>query len=335
MADRAHIAPRQAFTIAKRTAERMKWGYQMLASTQYRTRVLEGEHGESGSPPLRSIWPFFRGNEERRVPTNQGPQRRLMATALWAILPLCTSLDRLAAAASAADEIPGFTYELVKTFPHDRGAFTEGLVFWDGMLIESTGLYGHSTLRKVDLETGQVRQEIKLSDEYFGEGIAVLDGKIFQLTWQSHRGFIYDVESLKLEGDFRYEGEGWGLTTDGRYLIMTDGTNRIRFIDPTTFQVKRTIDVLAHGRPVNSLNELEYVKGELYANVWQTKFILRIDPGTGRILGSIGFVGLLPPSDYSRDTDVMNGIAFDPLGDRLFVTGKNWPKLFEVKVKPR
>jgi glutamine cyclotransferase len=238
-------------------------------------------------------------------------------------------------AQAVGEEIPTESYSLVKAWPHDRGAFTEGLVFWNGMLIESTGLYGHSTLRKVDLETGLVRQEAKLPAQYFGEGIAVLNGKIFQLTWQSHRGFVYDVNTLKAEGEFQFTGEGWGLTTDGRSLIMSDGTNRIRFIDPSSFQVTRTIDVYAHGQPVKMLNELEYVKGELYANVWQTEFVIRIDPATGRVLGSIDFVGILPKDDRAGDTDVMNGIAYDAENDRLFVTGKDWPKLFEVKVKPK
>jgi len=236
--------------------------------------------------------------------------------------------------AAADGDIPTLSYTVVKASPHDRGAFTEGLVFVDGMLIESTGLNGQSTLRKVDLETGHVRQEVKLDDKYFGEGIAVLGGKIFQLTWQNHRGFIYDLSSMKLEGGFSFTGEGWGLTTDGTSLIMTDGTNRIRFIDPATFKVTRTIDVLAHGKPVDGLNELEYVKGELYANVWQTQFVLQIDPATGRILGSIDFVGILPAADRTKDTDVMNGIAYDAKDDRLFVTGKNWPWLYEVRVRP-
>ncbi|HEY4988255.1 MAG TPA: glutaminyl-peptide cyclotransferase, partial [Opitutaceae bacterium] len=209
--------------------------------------------------------------------------------------------------AATPDDIPPFTYSLVKAWPHDRAAFTEGLVFCGGQLVESTGLNGRSTLRKVDLESGRILQEVKLPDQFFGEGIAVLKGKIFQLTWQSHRGFIYDLQSMTREGEFPFTGEGWGLTTDGRSLIMTDGSNRIRFIDPDTFQVTRTLDIFAHGQPVKMLNELEYVKGELYANVWQTEFVLRIDPATGTILGAIDFVGILPPSDRAPDTDVMNG----------------------------
>jgi len=261
--------------------------------------------------------------------------RRTTAAVLVALAPLGAPSGLLADASvptQDAADIPSFTYALVKARPHDRGAFTEGLVFWNGMLIESTGLYGHSTLRKVDLETGRVTQEVDLPANLFGEGIAVLGGKIYQLTWQSHRAFVYDVGTLTREGEFSFTGEGWGLTTDGQSLIMTDGTSRIRFIDPATFRVTRTIDVRAHGQPIRNLNELEFVKGELYANVWQTKFILRIDPATGRILGSVDFVGLLPEADYAPDTDVMNGIAYDADGDRLFVTGKNWPKLFEVKV---
>ncbi len=265
-------------------------------------------------------------------------RRQLGVTALLSVLAFWSPLERLAAAENgppASEEIPTLSYALVKAWPHDREAFTEGLVFWDGVLIESTGLNGRSTLRKVDLETGLVLQQVKLPEQYFGEGIAVLGGRIFQLTWQSHRGFIYDLRSMKKEGDFPFTGEGWGLTTDGQSLIMTDGTNRIRFIDPVTFHVSRTIDVFAHGRPIENLNELEYVKGELYANVWRTEFVLQIDPVTGRVLASIDFVGILSPADHSRDTDVMNGIAYDAKDDRLFITGKCWPKLFEVKVKPK
>jgi glutamine cyclotransferase len=237
--------------------------------------------------------------------------------------------------APASQKIPSYTFTIVNTLPHDPGAFTEGLVYDDGGLIESTGINGASTLRKVELETGRVLQEVKLSDEYFGEGIAVLGGKIYQLTWQNHQGFIYDRKSLKREGEFSYTGEGWGLTTDGQSLIMDDGTNQIRFIDPTTFQVTKTIRVFAHGQPLNMLNELEYVKGELYANVWHTEYVVRIDPADGKLLGSIDFVGLYPPADNAQGEAVMNGIAYDAAGDRLFVTGKNWPKLFEVTVRPR
>ncbi len=260
--------------------------------------------------------------------------RRKHLRLMWAAMGATLVSTALSVRLAAADgDIPTLHYTLVKAWPHDRSAFTEGLVYVDGMLVESTGLNGQSTLRKVDLPTGRVLQEVKLDSQYFGEGIAVLAGKIFQLTWTSHRGFIYDLATMKLEGGFSFTGEGWGLTTDGTSLIMTDGTSRIRFIDPSTFRVTRTIDVLAHGRPVLGLNELEYMNGELYANVWQTQFVLEVDPATGRILGSIDFVGLLPQADRTKETDVMNGIAYDAKDDRLFVTGKNWPWLYEVKVK--
>ena len=231
--------------------------------------------------------------------------------------------------------VPVYSYAVVHAWPHDRGAFTEGLAYLDGELIESTGLSGSSTLRKVELETGRVLEVVKLPAEYFGEGTAVLGGRIFQLTWQSRKGFIYDLRTLGRVGEFSYDGEGWGLTTDGRSLIMSDGTNQIRFLDPGTFRVTRTISVLNQGEPLRMLNELEYIKGEIYANVWQTQFIVRIDPASGKLLGVIDFTGLLSPADYDEHTDVLNGIAYDEGRDRIFVTGKNWPRLFEVRLVPR
>lgn len=235
--------------------------------------------------------------------------------------------------ATVAKDFPLYTYEVVNVWPHDRTAFTEGLVYLQGILLESTGLNGRSTLRKVELQTGRVIEQVTLSSRYFGEGMTVLGGKVYQLTWQNQTGFVYDLESLKLEQEFAYTGEGWGLTTDGRSLIMSDGTNEIRFIDPVTFKVTRTIGVLDHGVPLKQLNELEYIKGELFANVWQTQSVVRIDPATGVIRGMIDFSGLLAPGDYAAGPDVLNGIAYDATGDRIFVTGKNWPKLFEVRLK--
>src|ERR1700733_15348383 len=231
---------------------------------------------------------------------------------------------------AAAAEIPVYTYEVVNTYPHDPGAFTQGLVFLDGALLESTGLNGQSSLRKVDLQTGQVLQRVEVPAEYFAEGLAVLGDKLFQLTWQNHKGFVYDLGSFQLEKEFTYDGEGWGLTTDGRWLILSDGTDQIRFLDPVTFEVKRTIHVLARDRPVDRLNELEYVKGEIYANIWGADYVVRIDPATGSVTGGIDFTGLLAPQDRGGDTDVLNGIAYDAGEDRLFITGKKWPKLFEV-----
>jgi len=231
--------------------------------------------------------------------------------------------------------IPICTYEVINTYQHDPGAFTQGLVFLDGVLFESTGLNGHSSLRKVDLKTGKVLKQVEVPAQYFAEGLAVLDGKLFQLTWQNHKGFVYDLESFKLDKHFTYDGEGWGLTTDGHSLILSDGTDQIRFLDPITFEVKQTIHVSARGRPVNRLNELEYINGEIYANIWGADFVVRIDPATGRVTRVIDFTGLLAPQDHSIDTDVLNGIAYDAKEDRLFITGKKWPKLFEVHLKPK
>ena len=240
-----------------------------------------------------------------------------------------------ATAAAAQPEPVAYTYDVVNIFPHNRGAFTEGLVFLKGILLESTGLNGSSTLCKVDLQSGRVLQELRLPSQYFGEGMTELGGKIYQLTWKNQKGFVYALDTFAVEREFTYTGEGWGLTTDGTSLIMTDGTNQIRFIDPKTFQVTRTIAVLRDGQPLAMLNELEWVKGELYANIWQTQTVARIDPATGRLLGLIDFSGLLTPADYRSGVDVLNGIAYDAAGDRLFVTGKNWPKLFEVRVRPK
>ncbi len=227
-----------------------------------------------------------------------------------------------------------YSYEVVHNFPHDTNAFTQGLVFLDGALHESTGLKCQSTLRKVELETGKVLKQVEVPARYFAEGLALLNGKLYQLTWQDGKGFVYDLDSFRLEMEFTYAGEGWGLTTDGRSLIQSDGTDQLRFIDPITFEVKRTLSVSDQGRPVNRLNELEYIKGEIFANVWGTDLVVRIDPATGKVNGIIDFTGLLSRQDRER-TEVLNGIAYDPKGDRLFVTGKLWPKLFEVRLKPK
>jgi len=206
------------------------------------------------------------------------------------------------------------------------------LVFLDGKLIESTGLIGQSTLREVNLTNGVVLRQVRVPG-YFAEGLAVLGGKAYQLTWQAHRGFVYDEATFHREREFSYTGEGWGLTTDGHWLIMSDGTSQIRFLDPATFKVERTIQVTLRGQPIDQLNELEYVQGEIFANVWKTDLVMRIDPASGVVTGEIDFTGLLPPGDYDANTDVLNGIAYDSATDRLFVTGKLWPKLFQVRLK--
>ncbi len=238
-------------------------------------------------------------------------------------------------AASPSPNVPIYSYEVVNSWPHDTKAFTQGLVFYQGALYESAGRYGSSTLRKAELRTGKVTQKVDVDGRYFAEGMTIFQGKIYQLTWTAHKGFIYDLKSFQPEGEFAYEGEGWGLTNDGHVLIMSDGTNQIRFIDPQTFKTVRAISVYDQGEPLMELNELEYIKGEIYANVWKTDRIVRIDPQNGRILGWIDLTGLLTQEERLDEENVLNGIAYDEKDDRLFVTGKRWPKLFEIRLKKR
>jgi glutamine cyclotransferase len=229
--------------------------------------------------------------------------------------------------------IPNYTYEIVKVYPHDSDAFTQGLVFRDGKLLESTGEEGRSTLRRVDLDSGQALKKVDLAPQYFGEGMTVLNNKIYQLTWQHHIGFIYDYQTFERLGEFNYEGEGWGLTTDGQSLILSDGSNRLRFLDPNTFRVIRTIAVTENGKPVRELNELEYVKGEIYSNIWHSTRIVTINPQTGAVTASMDCADLVSQSGAHDEEAVLNGIAYDEASGRLFVTGKLWPKLFEIRVK--
>ncbi|HVF51310.1 MAG TPA: glutaminyl-peptide cyclotransferase [Pyrinomonadaceae bacterium] len=232
-----------------------------------------------------------------------------------------------------APEVSTSHYEIVNTYRHDPAAFTQGIIYHEGALLESTGQYGESSLRRVELKSGRVLQKKAVAPQYFAEGIALFQGKIYQLTWTTRKGFIYDAKSFEVAGEFAFDGEGWGLTNDGESLILSDGTNQIRFLDPATFKTKRTISVSDGGRPLRNLNELEYVKGEIYANIWHTDRIVRIDPQTGQILGWIDLAGLLPTAERNDEEAVLNGIAYDEAGDRLFVTGKLWPKLFEIRLK--
>ncbi len=229
---------------------------------------------------------------------------------------------------------PVYSYRVVNVYPHDPNAFTQGLAFFDGFLYEGTGLRGQSSLRKVELESGRVLQQVDLPDQYFGEGIALWEDRIFQLTWQARVGFMYDRERFSLLGEFAYATEGWGLTQDGTHLIMSDGTAYLYFLDPTTLAVVRQVEVRDGAQPVIRLNELEYVEGEIYANIWQTDRIARIDPADGQVVAWVDLAGLLPPADRGQPVDVLNGIAYDPAGRRLFVTGKLWPKLFEIELIP-
>lgn len=241
----------------------------------------------------------------------------------------------MVANASGTTPIARYSYEVVKRWPHDRGAFTQGLVFRGGSLLESTGLNGHSSLREVNLETGRVLKQVALPQVYFAEGLAVVGAQIFQLTWQNQKAFVYDADTFQAQKEFAYEGEGWGLASDGQLLMLSDGTARIRFMDAATFAVKRTLEVTREGKPLDRLNELEFIHGEIFANVWQTDDVVRIDPATGIVHGVIDFSGLLGPQDRGPDTDVLNGIAYDAQGDRLFITGKRWPWVFEVRLKTR
>jgi glutamine cyclotransferase len=227
-------------------------------------------------------------------------------------------------------------YQIVKTYPHDRQAFTQGLQFVDGFLYEGTGQHGQSGIRKVELETGKVLQMQPLDAKYFGEGITVWGDTIVQLTWQSEIGFVYDKHTFKQLRTFNYTGEGWGLTHDGKRLIMSDGDTRgaLRFLDPKTLKETGQLVVRDGGRPVDDLNEIEYVRGDILANVWQTQRIARISMKTGAVTQWIDLSGLLDSREQAG-ADVLNGIAYDAAGDRLFVTGKWWPKLFEIKVVPR
>ncbi len=240
-----------------------------------------------------------------------------------------------AATVTPAAEVPVWTYEVVNTWPHDTTAYTQGLIYHDGILYESTGLNGQSSLRKVELQTGKVLKKIPVASQYFAEGMTLLNGRIFQLTWQNQKGFIYEPENFRQIGEFAYTGEGWGLTHDGQSLILSDGTNQIRFINPETFKVERAISVVYKGKEVMELNELEYIRGEIYANIWQTDEIIRIDPKTGKVLGVIDLTGLLPGKRANEADDVLNGIAYDEKGQRIFVTGKRWPKLFEIRLKAK
>ena len=229
---------------------------------------------------------------------------------------------------------PARDYVVVNTYPHDRRAFTEGLLFYNGFLYESTGLYGQSSLRKVELKTGTVLQEVNLPGKFFGEGLALLGGKLYQLTWQNNTAIVYDLNTFQQEKRLPYPFDGWGLTTDGKSLISSDGSDHIRFIDPGTLAAQRTINVSENGSSVTNLNELEYINGQIYANIWQTDRIVRIDPATGDVLHDYDLAGLLSQQDHDIPTDVLNGIAYDPDGAHLYVTGKLWPKLFEIKLKP-
>ena len=237
--------------------------------------------------------------------------------------------DRIAA---KIEGVPVYTYFIVNQIPHDFNAYTQGLAFDDGYLYESTGRRGQSSLRKVNPDDGAVISLHSLADEYFGEGITIYNNKIYQLTWQAYTGFVYDKVTFLLMEEFFYNTEGWGITHDGTHLIVSDGTSILYFLDPVTFEVVRQINVTDDQGPVPNLNELEYIKGEIYANILYDNRIAMIQPETGKITGWIDLSGILGGERIDYTTDVLNGIAYDAEKDRLFVTGKLWPKVFEIRL---
>ena len=250
---------------------------------------------------------------------------------LVTICLLSTSISFPPAHAQKAIRADG--YKVIHTYPHDPDAFTQGLVYVDGHLYESTGRNGKSSIRLLDLSTGKVLQHYDLATKYFGEGLTDWNSELVQITWETEIGFVYDRFSFSLKRSFHYRGEGWGLTHDDKQLILSDGTPVIRFLDPQSFAETRRVSVTdENDRPVSNINELEYIHGEIYANIWTTDQIIRISPRTGKILGRIDLSGLIDKSQLSDSNAVLNGIAYDAKGDRLFVTGKLWPKLFEIKV---
>ena len=218
-------------------------------------------------------------------------------------------------------------------FPHDPAAFTQGLLYADGLFYESAGLYGQSTLRKVDPETGAVLLEKRLDAQYFAEGLALLEGKLYQLTWKENTGFIYDPQDFRQLSTFSYPTEGWGLTTDGSSLILSDGSATLYFLDPKTLQTTRALQISLDGAPLDRLNELEYIRGEIYANIWYKDLIARIDPASGEVVGVIDCGSLRDGEGAPAPNDVLNGIAYDARGDRLYLTGKNWPWIYEVSLR--
>jgi glutamine cyclotransferase len=225
------------------------------------------------------------------------------------------------------------SFEVVNSYPHDPTSFTQGLLWHDGGFYESTGQYGQSKLRWLEFPSGRVLKEIKLSPELFGEGLALVDSKLIQLTWQSQRGFVYDLNTFKVEREFSYSTEGWGLTYDEKNLILSDGSSDLFYFDPMTFKTVRKMSVRMNGQPVTELNELEFIEGEIWSNVWQRDLILQIDPSTGAVKSFLDLKGILAPSDKTGAESVLNGIAYDGEHKRIFVTGKLWPRIFEIRIK--
>ena len=256
--------------------------------------------------------------------------RKSVKVAAWLNGKVRTTLTNFVTITS--DIVPRrYTYKVINTYPHDKQAFTQGLFYDRGVFYEGTG-QDQSSLRKVQPETGNVLRQLNLNSNLFGEGITLYGGRIFEVTWQNHVGFVYDKETFRLINKFYYETEGWGLTTINDRIVMSDGTENLYFIEPESFTVASKIEVYDNEKKVEKLNELEYINGEIWANIWMTDLIARIDPATGKVLGYINLAGILKDPDTDTSENVLNGIAWDKEGNRIFVTGKNWPKLFEIKV---
>ena len=264
------------------------------------------------------------------------PWRKLILIALKPLSPRILRAACLFAlcAITLAPVRAADSYQVIHTYTHDAQAYTQGLIYLDGHLYESTGLQGRSSLRMEDLETGSILKFQDVPSQYFAEGLANWGNTLLQLTWQNHVALVYDRATFHFLHALMYTGEGWGLTQDGKHIILSDGTANLRFLDPTTFNVVRQVAVTDQGKPVTEINELEYIHGQVYANIWHTDRIARISPKTGKVLGWIDLSGLLPDGQRSDPEAVLNGIAYDAEHDRLFVTGKLWPKLFEIKVIP-
>jgi glutaminyl-peptide cyclotransferase len=260
--------------------------------------------------------------------------RRRLAVA-FLLIALTRPLTAQSSHQSHAARPPEYTFKLIQVFPHDPTAFTQGLACRDGFLYEGTGIKGQSSLRKIRLETGEIVQRVDLAAEFFGEGITLLKNEVIQLTWQSQTGFVYNLSDFHLLREFAYSGEGWGLATNGREIFMSDGTAQIRVLDPVTLTEKRRFKVRDGGTPIDQLNELEFVEGEIFANVWQTDRIARISPQSGKVIGWIDLSGLLSPVFRRESSAVLNGIAYDADRKRLFVTGKLWPSIFEIQLVPK
>ena len=257
----------------------------------------------------------------------------IFALLALAITANFASAEKIDADSFGSSPVKTYSYRIVDSYPHDPSAFTQGLVYDRGGLYEGTGLYGQSSLRRIDIQTGEVLQIVQLEDEFFGEGITIWEDKIIQLTWQSRQGFVWGKENLTRIDNFTYQTEGWGLTSDGEKLIMSDGSNILYFLDLEDYSLLGTLEVTACGEPVRGINELEYVNGMIYANLWPSSWIAIIYPDTGEVKGKINLSGIMTEEDIQgRRVDVTNGIAYDPSEDRLFVTGKFWPKLFEIEL---